>query len=73
MIVTDIVELDKKRSKIFIDGEFSFVLYKGELRDYSIREGHELSDIPILLNKFPDLPNGLFALFCHRITSLKCF
>ena len=45
MIVTDIVELDKKRSKIFIDGEFSFVLYKGELRDYSIREGHELSDI----------------------------
>ena len=44
MIVTDIVELDKKRSKIFIDGEFSFVLYKGELRDYSIREGHELSD-----------------------------
>ena len=44
MIVTDIVELDKKRSKIFIDGEFSFVLYKGELRDYSIREGQELSD-----------------------------
>ncbi len=44
MIVTDIVELDKKRSKIYIDGEFAFVLYKGELRDYGIREGQELSD-----------------------------
>ncbi|MBP5244279.1 MAG: regulatory protein RecX [Succinivibrio sp.] len=44
MIVTDIVELDKKRSKIYINGEFSFVLYKGELRDYDIKAGHELSD-----------------------------
>lgn len=44
MIVTDIIELDKKRSKIYIDGEFAFVLYKGELRDYGIREGQELSD-----------------------------
>lgn len=42
MVVTDIVELDKKRSKIYIDGELAFVLYKGELRDYSIREGQEL-------------------------------
>ena len=44
MIVTEIKELDKKRSKIYIDGEFSFVLYKGELRDYKIKEGQELSD-----------------------------
>lgn len=44
MIVTDIVELDKKRSKVFIDGEFAFVLYKGELRTYSIKTGSELSE-----------------------------
>ena len=44
MIVTDIVEMDKKRSKIYINGEFAFVIYKGELRDYSIKEGQELSD-----------------------------
>lgn len=44
MIVTDIIELDKKRSKIYIDGEFAFVLYKGELRDYCIKTGQELSE-----------------------------
>ena len=44
MIVTDIVEMDKKRSKIYINGEFAFVIYKGELRDYSIKEGQELSE-----------------------------
>ncbi len=44
MIISDIVELDKKRSKVFIDGEFAFVLYKGELRTYSIKPGNELSD-----------------------------
>ena len=44
MIVTDIIELDKKRSKIYIDGQFAFVLYKGELRDYSIKQGQNLSE-----------------------------
>ena len=42
MIVSEIRELDKKRSKIFIDGEFAFVLYKGEIRDYRIRQGEEI-------------------------------
>lgn len=42
MQITDVVELDKKRSKIFIDGEFAFVLYKGELREYSIKVGNEI-------------------------------
>ncbi len=44
MIVTEIVEFDKKRSKIFIDGEFLFLLYKGELRDYGIKKDSPLSD-----------------------------
>ncbi len=43
MIVTDISELDKKRSKIYIDNEFAFVLYKGELRDFGIRQGADLT------------------------------
>ena len=30
-IITAIEELDKKRCKIYLDGEFAFVLYKGEL------------------------------------------
>ena len=44
MTVTGIIALDKKRSKVYIDGEFAFVLYNGELRDYSVREGQELGE-----------------------------
>ena len=44
MIVSDICALDKKRSKVFIDGEFAFVLYNGELRDFDIKVGNELSE-----------------------------
>ncbi len=44
MQITDIVEVDKKRTKVYIDGEYAFVLYKGELRDYGIKAGNEISD-----------------------------
>ncbi len=44
MRVTQIVELSKSRSKIFIEQEFAFVLYKGELRLYHVREGEELAE-----------------------------
>ena len=44
MIVTDIVEYTKAKYKIFIDGEFAFVLYKGELRQFNIRKGEELDE-----------------------------
>ena len=43
MIVTNITEFDKKRVKIFLDEEFAFVLYKGELCDYGIEQGKELN------------------------------
>jgi len=44
MEVTDIVEKTKSRSKIFIDDEFAFVLYKGELRIYKIKKNQEISE-----------------------------
>ncbi len=44
MIISSIVEFDKKRNKIFIDGEFAFVLYKGELRSFGIKEGEIISE-----------------------------
>jgi len=44
MTVTDIVELSKSRSRVYLDGEFAFVLYKGELRLYHIAKGSELSE-----------------------------
>ena len=43
MIVTDIVEYTKSRYKVYIDHEFAFVLYKGELRIYGIVKDKEIS------------------------------
>lgn len=42
MIVTRIKEVSKARLEIEIDNEFAFVLYKGELRTYGIKEGQEI-------------------------------
>lgn len=44
MQVTAIVPLDKRRSKVFLDGEVGFVLYRGELKRYQIEEDRELSE-----------------------------
>ncbi len=44
MIITDLQEVTKVKTKVFIDGEFAFVLYKGELKTYRIQEQEELSE-----------------------------
>lgn len=44
MRVTQIVELSKTRSKVYIEQEFAFVLYKGELRLYHVCEGEEIAE-----------------------------
>lgn len=43
MIVTQVAEVTKSRYRIFLDGQFAFILYKGELRQFHIKEGQELS------------------------------
>lgn len=43
MTVTEITEISKSRKKIWIDEEFAFVLYSGELRDYGIAQGEEVT------------------------------
>lgn len=42
MTVTAIEELSKTRSKVYIDDEFAFVLYKGEIRTYHVCLGEEI-------------------------------
>lgn len=42
MTVTGIEEINNKKVRVFIDNEFAFVLYKGELRLYGIREEKEI-------------------------------
>ncbi len=44
MLVTKIIPIDKKRSRIWLDAEFAFVLYNGELRQFKIEEGGTLSE-----------------------------
>ncbi len=43
MVVTRIEELSKSRSRIYIEEEAAFVLYKGELRLYHVRQGEDLA------------------------------
>ena len=44
MTVDRIEPIDKKRCKVFLNGEFAFALYRGELRRYQIEEGEELPE-----------------------------
>ena len=43
MTVTMIVPVDRRRCKVFLDEGFAFVLYRGELEQYGICEGFEIS------------------------------
>ena len=43
MIVSGITPADKRRSKVFLDGSFAFVLYNGEIKRFHIEEGEELA------------------------------
>lgn len=43
-IVTKIEEYDKKRCKIYLNEEFAFLLYKGELSEYKIVQGNIITD-----------------------------
>lgn len=43
MMVTEITAITKSRYKIVLDGNSAFVLYKGELNRYNIKEGEEIS------------------------------
>lgn len=43
MIVTELTELAAHRYKVFIDGEFAFVLYRGELQTFHIQKDCELN------------------------------
>ena len=45
MLVTEIEEVSKNKCKIFLNGEFAFVLYKGELSTYHIKKGKEIPKV----------------------------
>ena len=44
MTVTKLEPVTKMKYKVFLDEEFAFVLYKGELSRYGIREGVQVEE-----------------------------
>lgn len=44
MIVTSVSELSKEKRRIEIDNQFAFVLYKGELHTYGIKQNEEIAE-----------------------------
>lgn len=44
MEITDVAPLDKKRRKVYIDGQYAFPLYLSELRKYNIEAGATLEE-----------------------------
>ena len=44
MIIDKIESLDQRRSKVFIDGDFAFVLYQGEIARYHLVESGMISE-----------------------------
>ena len=44
MTVRTIQEINKSRVKVILDNGFAFVIYKGELYSYKIKEGEELKE-----------------------------
>lgn len=44
MIITAVEPVNKSRYRIYIDEQFAFVLYKGELSRYKLKEGMEIEE-----------------------------
>ena len=44
MIVTQMTGMSRSRCKVYVDGQFAFVLYTGELREFGIEEEKEISE-----------------------------
>lgn len=44
MMIDRIETVDRRRKKIFADGEFVFVLYLGEIKQFGLEEGRELTE-----------------------------
>lgn len=44
MMVTAITPVDKRKSKVFLEEGFAFVLYRGEVERFGIEEGRELEE-----------------------------
>lgn len=45
MLITNVLPLDNKRRKVYIDGKYAFPLYLSEIRKFNIIENAEVSEV----------------------------
>ena len=59
MIVTDITDMDKKRRKVYLDGEYAFALYNSEIYRYNLEVVEEIVILlPFLSTEYPLIPKS---------------
>ena len=44
MMITEIRPVNQKKSRVYIDEEFAFILYKSEIRRYRLEENEEITE-----------------------------
>lgn len=72
MVVTKIEELDKKRVRVYIDDEFAFVVYKGELRLYGLKETEEV-DVKVYNDLMSEVLPKRAKLRCMNLLKTKSY
>ena len=70
MIVTNIESITKTKYRVFIDEEFAFVLYKGELFHYQIKQDQEITEETIHLIKSEVLNKRAKLRAMHLLTAM---
>lgn len=63
MTVTELMEVSASKVKVYIDQEFAFVLYKGELRKYGIKKGQNMD---------PQVYQELYREILPKRAKLRC-
>lgn len=43
-MITEIRPVNQKKSRVYIDEEFAFILYKSEIRRYRLEENEEITE-----------------------------
>ena len=63
MIITEVAAVTKSRYRVVLDGETAFILYKGELHRFHIKQGEELEE---------DAKQSIFHEILPKRAKLRC-
>ena len=63
MMITEVVAVTKSRYRVVLDGETAFILYKGELHRFHIKQGEELEE---------DARQSIFHEILPKRAKLRC-